>query len=48
MQQPGASQQYPEYQFATHKGYGTKLHRKNIQKHGPCDAHRRSFRLAAR
>lgn len=35
--------QYPQYQFAQHKGYGTKAHRQAIIKHGPCPIHRRSF-----
>lgn len=34
---------YPEYGFAIHKGYATKLHREMILKYGPCPAHRRSF-----
>ncbi len=34
---------YPEYQFARHKGYGTKLHREMLLKYGPCPVHRRSF-----
>ena len=34
---------YPEYQFAKHKGYGTKLHRELLQQFGPCPIHRRSF-----
>ena len=34
---------YPEYQFAKHKGYGTKLHRDLILQYGPCPVHRRSF-----
>ena len=34
---------YPEYQFAKHKGYGTKLHRVLLQQYGPCPIHRRSF-----
>lgn len=34
---------YPEYQFAKHKGYGTKLHRELLLQHGPCPIHRRSF-----
>ena len=34
---------YPEYQFAKHKGYGTKLHRELLQQYGPCPIHRRSF-----
>jgi|WetSurMetagenome_2_1015567.scaffolds.fasta_scaffold118042_1 ribonuclease HII len=36
---------YPAYNFARHKGYGTKMHRDMIKKHGPCKIHRRSFRL---
>ena len=35
---------YPQYEFARHKGYGTKLHRDRINQHGPCPIHRRSFR----
>lgn len=35
--------QYPEYGFASHKGYGTKAHRQAIMKFGPCPIHRRSF-----
>ncbi len=34
---------YPEYGFAAHKGYGTKLHREKIAAIGPCDIHRRTF-----
>ena len=34
---------YPGYGFARHKGYGTKLHREQLQKLGPCCEHRRSF-----
>ncbi|RMF60390.1 MAG: ribonuclease HII [Calditrichaeota bacterium] len=36
-------QQYPQYGFAQHKGYGTEYHRKMIQSHGPCPLHRHSF-----
>ena len=36
--------QFPEYQFARHKGYPTALHRELLQRHGACPAHRRSFR----
>lgn len=35
--------QYPEYQFAKHKGYGTKIHLEMLKKHGPCPLHRFSF-----
>ena len=34
---------YPEYGFAKHKGYGTKLHIEMILKYGPCKIHRKSF-----
>jgi ribonuclease HII len=32
------------YGFASHKGYGTALHRSALARWGPCDEHRRSFR----
>ena len=35
--------QYPEYQFAKHKGYGTKIHTEAIKKYGVLPIHRRSF-----
>jgi len=35
---------YPEYQFAQHKGYPTKLHRELLKQHGACKEHRRSFK----
>lgn len=35
--------EYPQYQFAKHKGYGTKLHYAMLDQFGPCPAHRRSF-----
>lgn len=35
--------QYPEYQFAKHKGYGTKLHYAMLDRYGPCPEHRKSF-----
>ena len=37
------SETYPEYELSRHKGYGTKLHRELIQKHGLSPIHRRSF-----
>jgi ribonuclease HII len=37
-------QQYPQYDFAKHKGYGTKEHRKAIEKFGVCQLHRKTFR----
>ena len=36
---------YPQYGFDRHKGYGTKLHVEMLTKYGPCEIHRRSFRL---
>ncbi len=38
------SQQYPEYGFGKHVGYGTAAHRQALQLHGVCAEHRRSFR----
>ncbi len=35
--------QYPEYQFARHKGYGTKLHYEMLDQYGVCPEHRISF-----
>lgn len=35
---------YPEYNFAQHKGYGTKEHLQAIHKYGCCPIHRRSFK----
>ena len=34
---------YPQYRFARHKGYGTRLHYEMLDQYGPCPAHRRSF-----
>lgn len=34
---------YPEYQFAKHKGYGTKLHYEMLDKYGASKIHRMSF-----
>lgn len=36
-------QLYPDYEFARHKGYGTRIHRERLRQHGPCEQHRRSF-----
>lgn len=35
--------QYPEYQFARHKGYGTKQHYEMLDRYGVCPEHRISF-----
>jgi ribonuclease HII len=34
---------YPQYGFAKHKGYGTKLHMERLKKFGPSSIHRLSF-----
>ena len=36
-------QQYPQYGFARHKGYGTAEHIAAIREYGPCPAHRMTF-----
>jgi ribonuclease HII len=35
---------YPEYNFAKHKGYGTREHLEAIRKYGCCPLHRQSFK----
>lgn len=35
---------FPVYGFSRHHGYGTPEHRTALAVHGPCDAHRRSFK----
>lgn len=37
------AEEYPQYQFAKHKGYGTALHISLIREYGPSPVHRRSF-----
>ena len=37
-------QQYPQYQFAQHKGYPTQLHRSLLKQHGISPVHRISFK----
>lgn len=36
-------EKFPQYNFQKHKGYGTREHLSLLRKHGPCEAHRRSF-----
>lgn len=36
-------EQWPDYGFDKHKGYGTEKHREALQRLGPCPIHRRSF-----
>jgi ribonuclease HII len=38
---------FPHYGFAQHKGYGTARHLEALRTYGPCEIHRRSFRLPA-
>lgn len=37
------AEEYPEYGFDVHKGYGTKAHYEALRKFGACPIHRRSF-----
>ena len=37
------AEQYPQYAFDRHKGYGTKLHYAMLDQYGPSPIHRRSF-----
>ncbi len=37
-------QQYPQYQFAQHKGYPTRLHRSLLKQYGASPVHRVSFK----
>ncbi|MFD0737750.1 ribonuclease HII [Lysobacter koreensis] len=36
-------EQWPQYGFDAHKGYGTPAHLAALRAHGPCPQHRRSF-----
>ncbi|HYG59844.1 MAG TPA: ribonuclease HII [Symbiobacteriaceae bacterium] len=35
--------QYPQYGFASHKGYGTQEHRAALERYGPCPIHRKTY-----
>ncbi len=37
------AEEFPQYGFERHKGYGTKQHLAALLEHGPCRIHRRSF-----
>lgn len=37
------AEEYPEYGFEKHKGYGTAQHIEALKKYGPCPIHRKSF-----
>ena len=38
-----AAEEYPQYQFDIHKGYGTKAHYQALTDHGPSPIHRMTF-----
>jgi ribonuclease HII len=40
-------EEFPQFGFARHKGYPTRVHRQALAVHGPCPIHRLSFRGAA-
>lgn len=37
------ARRYPQWDFARHKGYGTRLHRERIRRWGVCPEHREQF-----
>ena len=37
----------PDYGFARHKGYGTAVHQRALDRLGPCETHRKSYRPVA-
>ncbi len=39
---------YPRYRFDRHKGYPTPEHLALLERHGPCEIHRRSFAPVSR
>lgn len=39
-----AAKLYPQYGFEKHKGYGTKAHKEALEKYGPCEIHRFSYK----
>jgi ribonuclease HII len=43
----GYAEEFPEYGFEKHKGYGTKVHLAALKEHGPCRIHRRGFKPVA-
>jgi ribonuclease HII len=36
-------EEFPQYDFATHKGYSTGVHEAALRQHGPCPEHRRTW-----
>ena len=41
------AQEFPQYGFERHMGYGTREHLEALHRHGPCRHHRRSFQPVA-
>ena len=41
------AEEFPQYGFEKHKGYGTKAHLEALQLHGPCRIHRKTFQPIA-
>jgi ribonuclease HII len=39
----GLHEEFPDYDFAIHKGYVTREHQLALMRHGPCPQHRRRF-----
>jgi len=37
------AEEFPQYGFEHHKGYGTQFHQEALEKYGPCKYHRKSF-----
>ena len=37
------AEQFPQYGFEKHKGYGTAAHYAALREHGPCEVHRPTF-----
>ena len=42
-----ADAMYPGYGFASHVGYITQSHTREVRERGPCEIHRRSWRARA-
>jgi ribonuclease HII len=40
-------ERWPQFNFATNKGYGTQEHLRALERFGPCPIHRQSFRPVA-
>ena len=38
-------EEFPQYNWAQNKGYGTPEHRRAIEQHGLCKYHRKSFNI---